>query len=115
MSSRRQDVTLCGPKCRLSVTPGTGWNQPGREGPSPPCKRSSTEPSCLRIAQGEGGVLPGQTQPLIVLLSNVTAAVLASALPVRVAAASIVTDAPAIMFPTKALPPPIVAELPTCQ
>src|SRR5208337_570565 len=84
-------------------------------GPSPPCKRSSTEPSCLRIAQGEGGVLPGQTQPLIVLLSNVTAAVLASALPVRVAAASIVTDAPAIMFPTKALPPPIVAELPTCQ
>src|SRR5208337_570564 len=35
MSSRRQDVTLCGAKCRLSVTPGTGGRQPaGRAEPS---------------------------------------------------------------------------------
>ena len=56
-----------------------------------------------------GGVL------VITLSSSVTAPLRASALPFRLAVVFSEIDVSAMMFPTNALPVPIVAELPTCQ
>ena len=52
---------------------------------------------------------------LIVLVSNVTAPLIASALPSTVAFVDSVIDVKARMFPTKIESVPIVTELPTCQ
>jgi hypothetical protein len=51
----------------------------------------------------------------MVLVSNVTAPLSANTLPATVALVVNVIDVKAKMFPTKAEPVPIVAELPTCQ
>ncbi len=57
----------------------------------------------------------GQVQPLIVLWSNVTEPVCASARPVTVAPVVIVIEVEASMFPKNVVFVPRVAELPTCQ
>ena len=57
----------------------------------------------------------GQGGTLTLLLSNVTAAVRASALPFSVAPVFSVMEARAIMFPDMVVLVPRVAELPTCQ
>src|ERR1035441_8190259 len=51
----------------------------------------------------------------MVLASNATLPARANALPSSVAPVTIVIDCAAIMVPLKTDPPPIVAELPTCQ
>jgi hypothetical protein len=60
------------------------------------------------MPHGQGGTFTG-------LLSNETAPVRASALPFRVAPVVRVTDAWAIMVPSKIVLVPRVAELPICQ
>jgi hypothetical protein len=52
---------------------------------------------------------------VIVLVSNVTAAVWANALPSSIARVLNTTEATAIMVPAMLAPPSIVAELPTAQ
>src|ERR1700744_5186147 len=70
---------------------------------------------------GPGGVPTGvvavveQGVLVITLSSSVTAPLRASALPFRLAVVFSEIDVSAMMFPTNALPVPIVAELPTCQ
>ena len=61
---------------------------------------------------GGGGV---HVDRLIVLLSNVTAPLRASARPRSVAPAFIVMEVSARMFPANSAFVPMVAELPTCQ
>ena len=64
-----------------------------------------------------GGVTPVTAAPglTIALESNVTAPVRAKALPTKAAPVVTVTDAWAMMVPSKIEPVPRVAELPTCQ
>jgi hypothetical protein len=57
----------------------------------------------------------GQVQPVIVFPSNVTAAVLASSLPVTVAPVVTVIAVEASIFPWNAVVVPRVAELPTTK